>query len=270
MPIWTSLFAPAPSVTIVMEAIPGTSAYRTIGDEIEQLLADIELARLDPSGMRSAPTLGALALVTIFQFAENLPDRRAAEAIRTRRDWKYALPLARTYPGLDYHLLSEFRQLLCREPAARQVFQQVLDRVAETDLLRSTDRQLLTAGEVLAAVCRVSRLEQLIEAMCMSLEAMAALEPESLRTIALPHWYERYSQLQAARDLPRSQEEQTSLAQAIGADAMYLLEAIAGAGDDLISLPETRILQQVWHRQFDQAEHQIQWHTPVCAAGVSP
>ncbi len=98
--------------------------------------------------------------MTIFQFAENLPDRRAAEAIRTRPDWKYALHLARTYPGLDHRLLCEFRRRLWREPAAQQVFQQVLDRLAETDLLSGADRQPITASEVLAAVCRVSRLEQ--------------------------------------------------------------------------------------------------------------
>jgi hypothetical protein len=32
-----------------------------------------------------------LALVTIFQKAENLTDRQVAEAVRTRIDWKYAL-----------------------------------------------------------------------------------------------------------------------------------------------------------------------------------
>ncbi len=252
-----------------VEVPPGENTYPTSGDEIEQLLADIELARLDPSGMRSASTLEVLALVTIFQFAKNLPDRRAAEATRTRPDWKDALQLARTYPGLDHHLLCEFRRPLLRDVAAQQVFQQVLERLVETNLWNGTHRQSITAGEVLAAVCRVSRLEQLIEAMHMVLEAVAAVRPESLWAITLPHWYERYSQLQTTSDLPRSEEEQISLAQAIGADAMYLLEALARAGDDLMSLPETRALQQVLFQQFDPSEHQIQWHTPVCTSCFS-
>ncbi len=249
--------------------MPGERIDLAIGDEIEQLLADIELARLDPSGIRSGSTVAILALVTIFQFTENLPDRRVAEAIRTRPDWNYALRLARAYPGLDHHPLCEFRQLLWRDPAARQVFQQVLDRLVETDRLSGVDRQPITVDEVLTAVCRVSRLEQLIEAVRMVLEAMAAFEPESLRTITLPHWYERYSQMQAARDLPKSKEAQTLLAQAIGADAMYLLEAIARPGADLISLPEARVLRQVWLLQFDQSEQQLHWRTPVCASCFS-
>ncbi len=265
--IQAHLFPPVSGNTKrVMETMPSDRIYLAAGDEMEQLLAGIELARLDPSGMGSASSLEVLALVTIFQFAENLPDRQAAEAIRTRPDWKQALRLARTYPGLDHCRLCEFRQMLWREPAAQQVFQQVLDRVAETDVLSGADRQSLTTGEVLAAVCRVSRLEQLIEAMRMMLEAIAAFEPELLRTITLPHWYGRYSQMQATRNLPKSKDEQTLLAQAIGTDATYLLEAIAGAGAGLISMPETRVLQQVWLRQFDQSEHSLQWRTPVCAS----
>jgi hypothetical protein len=33
----------------------------------------------------------SLALVSIMQFAEGLSDRQAAEAVRIRIDWKYAL-----------------------------------------------------------------------------------------------------------------------------------------------------------------------------------
>jgi hypothetical protein len=38
-------------------------------------------------------THGRPALVTVMQFAEGLSDRQAAEAVRVRIDWKYALGL---------------------------------------------------------------------------------------------------------------------------------------------------------------------------------
>ncbi len=266
----SNLLPPLPyDTSCAVEALPGKSIYLTIGDEINRLLADIDLGRLDPSGMRSTSTLEVLALVTIFQFIESLPDHQAVEATRTRSDWKYALHLARTYPGFDHRLLCEFRRSLLRDRAAQQVFQQVLERLAENDLWHGADRQSITAAEVLAAVCRVSRLEQLLEAMLMVLEAMAAVEPELLWTIARPHWYERYSQIQTARHLPKSKEEQIALAQAIGADAEYVLAAIARASDDLMALPETRSLQQVLFQQFGPAEPLIQWHTPVCTSCFS-
>jgi hypothetical protein len=80
----------------------------------------------------------------------------------------------------------------------------------------------------------------------MALETLAAVEPDQLRMITLPHWYERYGRMQATRALPRSLEEQTALAQAIGADAAYLLEAVARTTDGLTSLPELQALHQIW------------------------
>ena len=267
MPTLVSLFPPVPSDPIhAAGVVAGPSIYLTIGDQLERLLAGIELAQLDPTGAQPPATLAILALVTAFQFAEVLPDRQAAEATRTHADWKYALHLAHTHPGLNHHLLCEFRQTLFRDRSAQQIFQQVLDRLAEVPLWRGADRQAITASEVLAAVCRVSLLEQLIEAMHMVLEAVAAIAPESLRTITLPHWYERYSQLQAARDLPKSQEGQSAWARAIGTDATYLLEAVARLGDKLSSLPEIRSLQQVRACQFESADSAFRWHTPSCAA----
>jgi hypothetical protein len=53
-----------------------------------------------------------LALVTILQFHENLSDRHAAEAVRARIDWKYALSLELTDEGFDFSVLSEFRARL--------------------------------------------------------------------------------------------------------------------------------------------------------------
>ena len=50
-----------------------------------------------------------LALVSVMQFAEHLSDRQAAEAVRARIDWKYALSLPLNESGFHYSALSEFR-----------------------------------------------------------------------------------------------------------------------------------------------------------------
>jgi hypothetical protein len=43
--------------------------------------------------VRGAPGIppAQLAMVTVLQFAENLTDRQAADAVRGRLDWKYCL-----------------------------------------------------------------------------------------------------------------------------------------------------------------------------------
>jgi transposase len=53
-----------------------------------------------------------LALITMFQFVEDLSDRQAADAVRARVDWKYALGLNLDNPGFDHRVLSEFRSRL--------------------------------------------------------------------------------------------------------------------------------------------------------------
>ncbi len=53
-----------------------------------------------------------LALVCVLQFIEDLPDRQAAEGVRSRIDWKYLLGLELTDSGFDFSVLCEFRARL--------------------------------------------------------------------------------------------------------------------------------------------------------------
>jgi len=65
-----------------------------------------------PSRGQPAAAPWRLALVTILQFAEGLSDRNAADAVRTRIDWKYLLGLELSDAGFDYSILSRFRERL--------------------------------------------------------------------------------------------------------------------------------------------------------------
>ena len=67
--------------------------YRVIGEQVAELVDDARFASLyEPTG-RAAVWPSVLALVTLFQFLEDLPDREAARAVVVRLDWKYALHL---------------------------------------------------------------------------------------------------------------------------------------------------------------------------------
>ncbi|MBI5567002.1 MAG: transposase [Chloroflexi bacterium] len=258
-----SPFLPMPKDTAyVAGTLYGSdNRYLIIGDQAERLLAGIDLAPLDPIGHQSAWTLAMCALVTILQFIENLPDQCAAAATRVRPDWKFALHLPAAYPGFDHRRLCEFRRQVWRQPAARLTLQHVLDRVS--DIL--PDQPTLAVAEVVRAVCAISRLERLVEAMHLVLEAVAVSAPDWLRTIARPYWYERYNRLQLLHLLPRTSEQQIELARAINADAVYLLDALAARQAPAV-LTEVQSLWLEWDQQFSQSEQQLEWHGPKCMA----
>lgn len=83
-----------------------------------------------------AESPGRLALITIMQFLENLTDRQAAEAVRSRIDWKYILGLTLDDPGFDYSILCEFRQRLLEGKTEAILLEKLLDRCEELDLLK--------------------------------------------------------------------------------------------------------------------------------------
>jgi transposase len=64
-----------------------------IRDRLDVLFEDEEFAGLYPSDGRPGLSPGHLALVSVLQFAENLSDQAAADAVRTRIEWKYAIGL---------------------------------------------------------------------------------------------------------------------------------------------------------------------------------
>ena len=80
-----------------------------IRDQLGEVFPDVEF---EPGfGVRGRPgwSPGRLALVTVLQMAEDLTDRQAAEAVRERLLWQYALGLGLDDPGFDHSVLSEFR-----------------------------------------------------------------------------------------------------------------------------------------------------------------
>jgi transposase len=238
--------------------------YMTLGDQLGPLFADVDFAGLYAADGKPAVAPNLLALVTVFQFMENLPDRDAADAVRARIDWKYALHLALADMGFDASILSEFRERLVRHAAAQPLFEQVLRRLQGLDFLRKGGKQRTDATAVLAATELLNRVQLVAETMRLALEDLADYRPDWLHSIALSHWYERYSLVLTSFRLPRTKEKQDALALEIAADGLHLLDAIAGptAPSQAASLPAVTVLAQVWQQQFERQAAGPAWRTP--------
>lgn len=74
-------------------------------------------------------------------YAENLPDRQAADAVRSRIDWKYALGLELTDPGFDYSVLSEFRTRLLDGKAEQRLLDTIIALGRDRGWLKARGKQ---------------------------------------------------------------------------------------------------------------------------------
>src|SRR6516164_4911742 len=100
---------PDETVRVAQASFPNGNPYMRMRDVLGTVYHDESFAALFATRGRPAEAPWRLALVTVMQFAEGLSDRQAAEAVRARIDWKYALGLELTDPGFDFSVLSEFR-----------------------------------------------------------------------------------------------------------------------------------------------------------------
>src|ERR1700709_2843508 len=167
-----------------------------------------------------------LALVTVFQFLEHLSDRQAADAVRGRIDWKYALGLELTDPGFHFSVLAEFRARLVAGKAEHLLLDKMLERFKARGLVRARGKQRTDSTHVLAAVHDLHLLELVAETLRATLDDLAAGMPDWLRGIAQPVWFERYGRRVEDYRLPKGRAEREALALEIGADGFVLLEAL--------------------------------------------
>src|SRR3954451_967729 len=153
-------------------------------DELGAIFRDEDFADLFPR--RGQPGLAPwrLALVTLLQFREDLSDRRAAEAVRARIDWKYLLGLELDDPGFDASVLCEFRARLIEGGAEERLLGRLLEACQGRGLLEARGRQRSDPTHVLAAIRRLTRLELVGETLRAALNELAAVAPDWLREVA--------------------------------------------------------------------------------------
>ena len=142
---------PEETARVAKAAFPKGNPYLKMRDELGVLYQDSEFADLFPTTGQAAESPGQLALVTVMQFAEGLSDRQAAEAVRGRIDWKYALNMELTDPGFDHSILSEFRGRLMEGGAEERLLNDMLVKFKAKGWLKSRGRQRTDSTHVLAA-----------------------------------------------------------------------------------------------------------------------
>ncbi len=224
---------------VARAAFPKGTLCLRIADVLGPVYQDSQFMALFPRRGQPAEAPGRLALAVVLQFMENLSDREAADAVRGRIDWKYALGLALTDPGFDHTVLSEFRTRLVTGDAGLLLLDTLLQRLQEQGLVKARGRQRTDSTHVLAAVRTLNRLERVGETMRAVLNEVATVAPEWLQAMAPTAWYERYGRPVENYRLPKTEAARQDLAATIGADGQQLLSSIDAATEqtELAQLP---------------------------------
>jgi len=242
---------PAPEVAAAVRA-----AYRRrepplpvrVRDRLGELFPDAEFA--PAFGVRGRPgwSPGRLALVTVLQMVENLTDRQAADAVRDKISWKYALGLDLDDEGFDPSVLSEFRTRVVAHSLEQRVLDLLLDALKVEGLVGAGGKQRTDSTRVIGAVRDVNRLELAGESVRAALEAIAVAAPDWLPTVIdIADWGRRYGARVDTWRLPTSKTKRAELVAAYGTDAVALLRAVydTGAPPWLRELPAVDVLRRV-------------------------
>jgi transposase len=250
---------PELTASVARAAFPKGNIAMKIRDELGPIFEDRQFEELYPRLGQPAESPGRLALVTVVQYLENLTDRQAAEAVRSRIDWKYLLGLELTNAGFHYSVLSEFRQRLLAGNREELLLTRILECCAARQLLGGKVKQRTDSTYVLANIRIMNRIEIVAAAMQRALNDLATVTPTWLQPRILSEWGKRYGRKLETSQL--SQAKQKALVQAIGADGRYLLTAIDQPTTPLEAraLPSVAILRRIWWQQFYQDEETITW-----------
>ena len=271
------LDVPELTTQVARAAFPNGNIYIQLRDELGTIYEDKLFADLYPLDGQPAISPWRLALVTVIQFAESLPDRQAADAVRSRIDLKYLLGLDLADPGFDYSVLCEFRARLVTGDALSLLLDRILEVVGEKGLLKSRGRQRTDSTHIVAAVRDLSRLELVGRTLLHALNSLAVAAPNWLKAIALPEWLERYNIRWEEYHLPKTKAKRFELGAQIGRDGTFLLQAIYAdkSPDWLREIPAVDTLRQVWIQNFYEESNQLRWRLagnipPAAKAICSP
>ncbi|WP_234855665.1 IS1182 family transposase [Paracoccus everestensis] len=254
---------PAETVRIAHAAFPKGTVVMRLRNEFSALYSDADFAAFYPTRGQPALAPWRLALVTVFQFLEHLSDRQAADAVRARIDWKYALGLELADPGFHFSGLAEFRQRLVAGGAEHLLLDRMLDHFKARGLVKARGKQRTDSTHVLGAVHDLHLLELVGETMRAALDDLAAVVPDWLRTIAQPAWFERYRHRIEDYHLPRSRAKREALALEIGVDGFQLLDALEAPDTPPAARahPMIQTLRHVWRVHYARDEDRLRWRT---------
>src|SRR6266566_2697929 len=231
---------------VAHSVFPRGNVFMQLRDTLGAVYTDEAFADLFPTHGQPALAPWRLALVTIFQFMEGLTDRQAADAVRDRLAWKYALSLELTDVGFDHTVLSEFRSRLIAGQAEQRLLDLLLERCREGGWLKGGGRQRTDSTHVLAKIRALNRVLCVAQTMVYVLNVLSEVAPEWVRAYVPAEWVERYGErLEHERLLKARRKSGSTMPIKWEPDGWTLLHALdaASTADWMKTLPAIETLR---------------------------
>ncbi|MCT9010567.1 transposase [Streptomyces rhizosphaerihabitans] len=109
---------PELTVKVARASNPHGTTAMAIRDHLDGLWRDEDFVEWYPRDGKPGLSPAQLATVSVLQFLLKLSDRQAAETVRCRIDFKYAMGMELDDPGFHHSVLTDFRERLAEDGRA--------------------------------------------------------------------------------------------------------------------------------------------------------
>jgi transposase len=259
---------PALTARMARASNPAGTTAMWVRDRLDGLWRDEDFADWYPRDGRPGLSPAQLATVSVLQFLLGLSDRDAAEAVRCRLDFKYALGLDLDDPGFHHSVLTDFRDRLLEEGRTDRLLDLALARLKEAGLVRERTTQRTDSTHVLAAVRGLTRLELVTEAVRAALEELAGTADHALAGLVDEEWGRRYGRPVRLGKNPTRPRTRINTA---GADARQLLEHLARDHPGLLNGPQVQALRRILVQNYHwDSAGRLRWREDDDDSGLPP
>ena len=243
---------PRETARVARAAFPKGNPYLKLCDILSIVSAEPEFAALFAWRQRPALAPWRLAVILVLQFAEGLSDRQAAEAVRTRIDWKYVLCLDLADAGFGIGALAEFRTRLGGGSLEQRFLDRLLRVYRVSHALSPSHRRFADVRRMLVDVRDTNRVEYLAQTFRQALQAVSLTDPDWAGRWVPLDWYIRYGPLALAAYPPHGKPARRLFVATLRADGARLLEALeqADAPELARHLEIAQVLRRTWQREF--------------------
>jgi hypothetical protein len=236
---------------ISSEVFDASDRYRLLAQNLYPLLVQarpqLEACYCENNGRPGVEPVLLLG-VSVLQFLEKVPDRRAVEQVKYHLGWKFALNQELTAETFDATVLVRFRERLLAHEKARLAFEAVLGGLREAGLVPKKGKQRLDSMHVLGLVSHMSSLECVRETLRLALEELEKEVTDEQRPEFWSLLWERYVESQLDYKTPEEGLRQ-KMKQA-GEDMLRLQTWTAQLSPEIQQGAQLELLNRVFQEQF--------------------